>query len=220
MSERVIRVTGKGKISLSPDKTVIRLDLNGSRKEYREALIASGEATDQVKASLAPLGFKKDAVKTVSFDIDPEYESYQEKNVWKQRLVGYRYSHSLKLEFPRDRELLAFTLGALSLCPASPSVSISYGLMDPEAAKNKLLGLACQDALAKAKTLAEASGVRLGELLSVDYSWGQAELEVRPMRKTMALGARMMTDEAAVDVDMEPDDITTTDTVTMVWAMK
>ncbi len=67
----------------------------------------------------------------------------------------------------------AIVLYALAAAPVSPEFRISYFVGDPESAKNELLGKGVTDAITKAGALVKAAGVTLGEILSIDYSWGQ-----------------------------------------------
>ena len=217
---KTIRVTGKGQIKVHPDVTRLTLTLEGLEREYGKAVKRSSEDTEALKALLEPFGFERKNTKTLSFSVDPEYESYQEKQVWKQRLTGYRFRHVLKLEFDSDNEKLGKILYALANAKAvAPEFRISYTVKDPEASKNALLAAAVKDSAAKAKVLAKAAGAKLGELQSIDYSWGEIDFEVRPMNrmesKMMVAGAAA--DYGSYDMDIEPDDIEVTDTVTLVW---
>ncbi len=216
---KTIRVTGKGKIKVHPDLTRISMTLDGLQPEYGEAVKHSAEDSAALKALLEPFGFAGKDVKTLSFSVEPEYESYQEKNVWKNRLTGYRFRHVMKIEFDSDSDRLGKTLYALANAKKiAPEFRISYGVKDPEASKNALLENAVADSCAKAKVLAGAADVRLLELQSIDYSWGEINFEVAPMRQ---MSAKMMVDGTAecgsYDMDIEPDDIEVTDTVTLVW---
>ena len=67
--------------------------------------------------------------------------------------------------------------------------------------------------------LTQAAEVTLKDIQSIDYSWGEINFEVSPMN-------RMMADEAlappvsvggSYDMDIEPDDIEVSDTVTVIW---
>ncbi len=216
---KTIRVTGKGKIKVHPDVTRLTMTLDGLWPEYGEAVKHSSEDTEVLKALLEPFGFARKDLKTLSFSVDPEYESYQEKKVWKQRLTGYRFRHVLKLEFDSDNERLGKILYALANGKAvSPEFRISYTVKDPEASKNALLADAVKDSSSKAKVLAKAAGAKLGELQSIDYSWGEINFEVTPMYR---MESKMMVDASvecgSYDMDIEPDDIEVTDTVTLVW---
>ena len=152
-------------------------------------------------------------------DIYPEYESYKEKGVYKQRLTGYRYEHRMMVEFESDNERLGKILYALAHCPLKPEFNISFTVKDPEAAKNELLGSAVRDAMNKASVLGQAAGVSLKEILNIDYSWSQINFNFRPMdRLMMAESIDAMEDSAgSYDLDIEPDDITASDTVTVIW---
>ena len=217
---RTIRVTGKGNIRLHPDMTRIVMTLEDRRPQYGEAVKRSSEETEALKALLERFGFARSDVKTLNFNVEPEYESYKEKNTYKQRLTGYRFRHVLKLEFDSDNERLGKILYALANNKSvTPEFRISYTVKDPEAAKNELLAKALQDSRLKAEVLTEAAGVVLKELQSIDYSWGEIDFEVQPMNR---LESKMMVcDEmgsmGGYDMDIEPDDIEVTDTVTAVW---
>ena len=210
---KTIRVTGKSKIRARPDTTRLTLTLEGADPRYAGAVEASGRDTGALKDALAEQGFGRDEVKTLSFGVEPRYESYQENGAYRQRLTGYQFHHTLKVEFPSDNGRLGRILSALSSCPVDPEIHISFTVSDPEKVKNELLSGAVADAREKAAVLANAAGVELAGVRSVDYSWAEAELVVRPMAR--ALNAKLCADEATVD--LTPDDIETEDTVTVVW---
>ena len=217
-AQRTIRVTGKGLLKLRPDLTRLTLTLQDTHPDYGETLRRSAEKTDGLRGVLEGLGFARDALKTLQFHVDPVYEGYQDEHgVYRNRFTGYRFQHVLKLEFPSDNELLGRMLYALAHCDAAPEFQISYTLSDPEAAKNALLERAVRDARAKAEVLAAAAGMRLGPLQSIDYSWGEPDLEVRPMRKMLAADNAVAAGAPSYDMNIEPDDITVSDSVTVIW---
>ena len=215
---RTIRVTGKGQIKLKPDMTRIYMNLNGLYKDYAETMKRSSEDTEKLKELLEGYGFSRQDLKTLSFDVNSEYEGYQEDGVYKQRFAGYRYMHELKVEFDSDNELLGRILYGLANCNLNPELRLGYTVRDKESAKNELLGKAVADAKEKAQVLTAAAGVQLKDIRKIDYSWGEVDFEVRPMRNMVAMKMPMGTDEACgYSMDIEPDDIQVSDTVTVVW---
>jgi len=159
-------------------------------------------------------------LKTLNFSIDTEYESYREKDVYKQRFVGYRFRHVMKLEFDSDNERLGKVLYALANCSVKPEFRLSYTVKDPEAAKNELLGKAVMDAKEKAAVLSHAAGVALMDIQSIDYSWGEINFEVHPMNRMLMAEECMeapVSGAGSYDMDIEPDDIEVSDTVTVLW---
>ena len=73
------------------------------------------------------------------------------------------------------------------------------------------------DAQAKALVLTQAANVALKDIQTIDYSWAQISFEVEPMSRML------MTEDCAAkgvnsyDIDIEPDDIQVSDTVTILW---
>ena len=214
---RTIRVTGKGQIRVKPDMTRITLSLEGLYPEYGEALRRSAEDTEKIKDLLTELGFARADLKTLSFNVDTEYESYQVKNTYKQRFVGYKYHHQMKVEFDSDNERLGRMLYALAKCPLQPEYRLSYTVKDPEAAKNELLGKAVADAQTKALALTQAAGVTLKDIQSIGYSWAQINFEVEPMSRMLMRSDCAEKSIGSYDIDIEPDDIHVSDTVTILW---
>ena len=218
-SMRTIRVTGKGQIKVKPDVTRLTITCEGTYKEYGDTLKHSSEDTEKLKDLFEEFVFERADLKTLSFNIDTEYESYQERNVWKQRFKGYRFSHIMKVEFPSDNDRLGKILYALSKSPVKPQFRISYTVSDPEGAKNALLGNAVADAKAKAEVLTQAAGVTLKDIQTIDYSWGQVSFEVHPTDRLMTLAdcGAAAEEDCSYDMDIEPDDIQVSDTVTVLW---
>ena len=215
---RTIRVTGKGQIKVRPDMTRITMSLEGLYKDYNETLRLSSQDTETLKDILSGFGFERSDLKTLNFSVDTEYESYKDRDgSYKQRFTGYRYRHMLKVEFDSDNERLGKILYALANGNVRPEFRISYTVKDPEATKNTLLGKAVKDAREKASVLTEAAGIGLKDIQSIDYSWGEIDFEYRPMDGGILAERCMAEPTAAYSLDIEPDDIEVSDTVTVVW---
>ena len=216
---RTIRVTGKGRIKVKPDMTRITLALERTYPDYDETLRRSSEDTESLKDLLTGFGFERSDLKTLNFSVDTEYESYKDRDAYKQRFVGYKFRHMMKVEFESNNELLGKILYALASCPVNPEFSLSYTVKDPEAAKNELLGKAIADAKEKAFVLTQAAGVTLKEIQSIDYSWREIDFEFSPMNRPLI--APPCSDEImsskSYAMDIEPDDIEVADTVTVIW---
>lgn len=219
---RTISITGTGRLKTAPDMTRISITLEGTHKDYGEALKRSAEATDTLRTTLENLGFEKDALKTLSFGVNTEYENYRTGNEYKQRFAGYKYIHSMKLDFDSDNELLGRILFALASSPVDPVFNISYTVKDAEAAKNELLAIAVADAKHKAEVIARAAGVKLLEIQSIDHSCRDMSFETQPIRPLMAKMARGVNtfEEDCFDIDITPDNIEVSDSVRINWEIQ
>ena len=76
--ERTIRVTGKGRLSVRPDTTRLIMIMEGIQATYDRTLEQSAAMTEELKKMFAGLGFQKDHLKKLAFQVSAEYESYQE----------------------------------------------------------------------------------------------------------------------------------------------
>ena len=220
---RTVRVTGKGEIKVKPDMTRITLMLEDLYQNYDKTLQKSAEDSNSLKKILSGFGFEYSDVKTLLFNVDTEYETVKENNSYEKRFVGYKYRHIMKVEFPSDNDRLGKILFALANSSVEPEFRISYTVSDPEAAKNTLLANAIADAKEKAAVLSQAAGVVLKDIQSIDYSWEKIDFEVGPIDRLSAIGVGLLPlakETASFDLDIEPDDISTSDTVTVIWEIE
>lgn len=218
--ERTIRVTGKGRLSVRPDTTRLILTTEGIQATYDRALEQSAAMTEELKKLFVGFGFQKNDLKTLAFHLSAEYESYQDRDKsWKKRFEGYKYIHRMKVEFLADNKRLGQILYALGHAAVRPEIQIEYTVADPEKCKNELLADAVADSVRKADVLAKAAGVALGDIVNIDYSWAELEFVSRPMNSMMLEECCMRSCEDSYDIDINPDDIDATDSVTVVWAL-
>lgn len=218
--KRTITIKGIGKLSLKPDQTVVSLMLKTVRVDYDKAMDEAAKHLEQLRSAIAEIGFTKDDLKTTSFDVRTEYENERdEKGNYKQIFVGYRVTHGLKLEFDFDSQRLSKVLGAIAVCIAEPELNVQFTVKDKEAVDAALLESACANAKVKAEILTKASGVTLGELVSIDYNWGELHL-FSQTQYDMEDACMRMASAAPTSIEIEPDDIDVSDSVTFVWEIR
>ncbi len=88
-------------------------------------------------------------------------------------------------------------------------------MADPSAVSDALLRSAAESARSKAEVLAAASGVRLGDLVKVWYSWGDRDF-ASPTAFAMGNGL-MKAERAKVSMDFAPENIDLTDQAPFTW---
>lgn len=128
--------------------------------------------------------------------------------------------HNMNIKFPNDNAQLGKALYQLSKCSVAVEFSINHTVNDVETAKNQLLGKAVMDSKKKAEILSEAAGTTLGDIVAIDYSWGEIEIYSRPIHKMDFAGEMAPAASGSYDIDIEADDIDVEDTVTIVWDIK
>lgn len=212
---RTITVKGIGAVSVKPDLIVLRLSMETAEYEYDEAMKAAAEKIDFLNKALEAAGFEKKSAKTADFRVRADYDRLNDgKGNYTSVFMGYKCRHELKIEFDFDTKRLAKALSEISKCIAKPEISIDFTVKDSSAVGGELLKAAVKNAREKAEILCAASGAKLGELLSIDYNWGELHLysatDYDVEDKCMMLGA-------ADDMDIEPEEIKARDTATFAW---
>ena len=221
MEKREIVVRGTGKVSAVPDLLVLGLNLEVVETEYEKAMLRATEQLDALRNAIVVAGHDGKSLKTTSFNINTKYDNYRDKNNnWQQKFVGYCCTHGLRLEFDLDMGKLGITLGAIAECKSTPKFSIKFSVKDPSAVSEQLLESAINNAKWKADILAKSSGVVLGAIKRIDYNWSEhhfysdTDMHVAESAEDYAVAPR------ALAMDIEPEDINVSDTVTVVWVME
>ena len=218
--ERTIRIKGTGKAKTRPDTVEIPMVVEGSGQKYEDAVEMAAQFVNVLRGRLEKVGFPAEALKTVSYDIDEETRSEKDKHGnYKTIFVGFRCTHRLKLELDFDSGRLGETLNAVASSGVNPDLRVKFLVKNREGVVAEMLRTAAIDANVKALVLCNALGVKLGKLLSIDYSWGEIDLyshtnyecddyiccESAPVYSSMAI---------------EPEDVETEDTVTFIWEIE
>ncbi len=212
---RTITVKGIGAVSVKPDLIVLRLSMETAEYEYDAAMKAAAEKIDFLNKALEAAGFEKKSAKTADFRVRADYDRRNDgKGNYTSVFMGYKCRHELKIEFDFDTKRLAKALSEISKCIAKPEISIDFTVKDSSAVSGELLKAAVKNAREKAEILCAASGAKLGELLSIDYNWGELHLY---SATDYDVEGKCMMPGAADDMDIEPEEIKARDTATFAW---
>ena len=212
---RTITVKGIGAVSVKPDLIVLRLSMETAEYEYDAAMKAAAEKIDFLNKALEAAGFEKKSAKTADFRVRADYDRLNDgKGNYTSVFMGYKCRHELKIEFDFDTKRLAKALSEISKCIAKPEISIDFTVKDASAVSGELLKAAVKNAREKAEILCAASGAKLGELLSIDYNWGELHLY---SATDYDVEDKCMMLSAADDMDIEPEEIKARDTATFAW---
>lgn len=214
---KTITVKGVGNVSVKPDLVVLSMSLETRNRDYETAMREAASRIDHINESLLAIGFEKESVKTTDFNVRTDYESKKDRNGNYYRVFnGYVVNHRLKVSFDFDTKVLSKALGTIASCIAEPELSIGFTVKEPSAVNEALLKSATANAKRKAEILCEATGAKLGELVNIDYNWGELNIYSRT-RYDMEDTCMKACAEVPYSLDIEPDDIDATDTVTFVW---
>lgn len=202
-----ISITGEGKVTAIPDIANIQLGYSVEKKTVAEA---QKDNTDKMNAMIEKLkkDFKIDAkdIQTASYYIYPQYDW----NNNKQTLRAYQVSQNLNLKV-RDMGNVSKIIEAAGSIGLNQVGSLSFSIDDSEKLKQEARIEALAQAKEKAEALAEATGVKLGKIISFsEYSNGDDRAAYYDQKTVYGMGGAK---SAAPTVEAGSNEIIVTATV-------
>jgi len=205
---RKLSVQGKGHVVAEPDMVTVSFGVEVSAYDYEECLRTLNMKVEDLRQGITSSGLEKSQLKTRDFNVGVKSKLKNKEYVF----GGYSASHRLHIELPMEKELLNRILRHVASGLSGARVNLSFSIRDKESLRKKALALAVQNAREKAEMLATAAGVKLGKLLQIDYGWS----EVHIYDSSANMDCPDMA-ESKFDVDIEPEDVSAGDSVTLVY---
>ncbi len=182
----VIVVTGEGSAQTAPDIAYINLGVQETAATAREAVSATNAAMDKVLKALKEDGIAERDMQTSGFSINPQYTYYDNSNGENRppKLNGYQANNALTVKL-RDLAKLGDLLDRSVTLGVNQGGTVQFANDDPKATMTEARKKAVEDAIAKAKTMAEAAGVSVGRVLEISETMGQP-IPMPQMMRTMS----------------------------------
>lgn len=179
-----IIVTGEGEKTVAPDLALLSLSVMREAKTAREALDANNDAMAAVIAAMKAAGIEDRDLQTSGIQITPRYNfNNRPDGSQEAELVAYQVTNTLSVRV-RDLAKAGDILDKSVSLGVNQGGGINFTNDDPSAVLTEARKLAVQDAIAKAKVLSEAAGVKLGRVLEIaDQSFQPRPM---PMAKSVA----------------------------------
>ena len=215
---RTITVKGTGNVSARPDYIILSLNIETLSKTYDRAMSEAAERIERLQGAAVCVGYHKEDLKTTSFDVQTRYENVKDRQGnYKREFAGYACSYRLKLAFDFDSKQLAKVISAIADCGAQPELSIAFTVKNPARVSEELLINATENAK---EILCKVSGSTLGQLLNIDYNWGELNVYSRTSYEVEDCIQPLMAMSKCAAPEIEPVDIDVTDTVAFTWEIQ
>lgn len=216
---RTITIKGTGKVSIKPDMISVKVTLKSDDMDYTKTIKKADQMLESLRKDSEAAGLQHDDIKTLSYNVNPQFNNISDQyNNYKKVFTGYLCSHELKIEFGFDMNKLSTVLTFLAASDSKPEFSVNFTVRDKQSLTASLLKNAAENAKKNAEILCKASGVTLGNIVSIDYDWGELNIYSRSSYNI----DRCITAESCmseIEADIVPDDIDLSDTVTFVWEL-
>ena len=174
-SARLITVTGEGEVEAVPDMAQLSLGVTHHAPDAADAMANVSAAVTRILARLEEEGIAARDIQTRSVSVRPVW-SNDNRGDGPRQITGFVAANTVSVAV-RDLDLLGGLLNAVIADGANNFNGLRFTLSDPRPAADAARRAAVADAAAKAALLAEAAGVTLGPVQSIEEQGGR----VRPV---------------------------------------
>lgn len=183
-------VTGEGEKAVPPDLAVVTMSVMRQAATASDALDADNDAMATVIASMKAAGIADRDLQTSGLRIMPQYSNPRSDAADQTpKITGYQVTNTITVRV-RDLDKVGEIIDRSVKLGVNQGGDISFTNDDPSAALTEARKRAVADALARARTLAEAAGVKLGRILSISEepgSRGPQPLSLKAVRFAAAV---------------------------------
>lgn len=186
--EPVISVSGEGDAAVAPDMAILSFSVVKQAETAAAALSENSKAMTEIQAALKAAGIADKDLQTSNFSVQPVYKQFEPKNgvYIPPEITGYQVTNGLTVRV-RQLAKLGEILDSSVKLGINQGGDIAFTNDRPEATVTEARKAAVADAISKAKTLAEAAGVKLGRALEISENMQRPI----PMPQTMMRAAAM-----------------------------
>ncbi len=159
----LITATAIGRVTLPPDIALVQVGAETRASSLADATTDVARRMTAVVERVRALGVEDRDVTTVAYAIDPLVATRRTEEE-PARILGYRVTNIVQLRI-RHLDDVGRILDAAVAAGANTLRRLVFTLADPAPAEAQARTLAVQRAASKARELAKAAGVSLGELV-------------------------------------------------------
>jgi uncharacterized protein len=164
-SLRTLSVSGLGVVYLTPDIVYINIGVNTQRENAADAVTINKTQTSAVIQAIQDFGVDPKDIRTTNFSIwsNPQYDEFGQ-------IKGTNYSVDNTVNVTvRDIDKLGDLLDAAIQAGANSIYSIQFDVEDKTEATKEARTQAVEDAKVEAQELADAAGVALVQIETINY---------------------------------------------------
>jgi uncharacterized protein len=208
---RSLTVTGTGRTTLTPDLAYVNIGVHSENASVSEAMAANKSQTQKVVDAIKAQGVDAKDIQTTNYNVYP-----MQKSGPNGEAQGQVYSvDNTVFVTVRDLNKLGGLLDAAVQNGANNINGIQFDVADKTTALSSARKDAVKNAADLAKELADASGVGLGQILSISVNTSNVPL---PMYSGYGMGGGGVS--ASSPVPVSPGQMILSEDVTVVYEIK
>lgn len=186
--EATINVSGEGEASIAPDTAILSFSVLKQAQTAQAALSDNSKAMAEVQAALKAAGIADKDMQTTNFSVQPVYRQIEPKDgvYVPPEITGYQVTNGLSVRV-RDIKKLGDILDTSVKLGINQGGDITFTNDDPEATVTAARKKAVENAVAKARTLSEAAGVKVGRVIEINENTPRPVAMPAPMARVQMM---------------------------------
>jgi uncharacterized protein YggE len=202
-----VTVTGHGSVTLPPDTASILIGIDVTNKTLSEAQAAAADQMTAIITALKDAGVDEKDIQTVNYSVYV-LRNYDNATGSPTEITGFQVTNQVNV-IVRDVDQVGDLLDRVVEAGANNIFGINFYVDDTSGPASQARTLAVENATEKARELAAAAGLKLGNVVSINESYGPPpqplpyQVEARDMAQGGAgTPVQTGTTEVSVDVSM------------------
>lgn len=203
-----LRVEGMGRVAAEPDMATLGIGVEAQAETPSEAVEAMATDMSAVIEALRGAGLEENDIRTGELSLGPVFSEPPADRGGAPEIAGYIAANEVMVRI-RDLARVGEIVEAGITVGATRFGGLSFGLAEPAPVADAALAEAMADALRKARLLAQAAGLNLGDIVAV-RELGSGDDGPQPIMEMRAMQA---------DIPVAPGEMETTARVAVSFAI-
>lgn len=211
MPERSVTTSGQASVRLAPDRAWVTVGIEARALKPQDAQKKAALAMQAVHQKLESLGIPKEAIRTVAFNLNADWDYTNNRRV----LRGYVVSNHVEVKVDAlDR--LADVLDQSIAAGANAIHGVRWDLQHRDRVERDALRQAVEDAKQRAEVAVAAASAKLGPVLRIT----EQRFESRPMQRDMMMRMEANAAAPAPETPISPGEIEVRASVTVSFGIQ
>ena len=172
-----LNLSATGEVKVAPDMATITFGVVTEAPTAREAMSLNAARMTEVATAMRRAGLAERDIQTSGLNLQAQYDYVENQP---PKLRGYQATNRVTVTI-RDLTKVGTTADAVVAAGANQIDGIAFGLQDPKAAEDEARRMAVTALQSKARLYAEALGVTLGGIRSLNEGGGYQPPQPMPM---------------------------------------
>lgn len=166
---RSIKVVGFGEALGQPDEAQVTVGVETFAPKVNDATAENEAAIEAILNALEEAGIKTEDIQTSNYSLWAE-QKYGDNGP--EGIAGYRVSNQVSIVI-RDIAKVGDVLGAVTSAGANSIYGVQFSVADPAGLEAEAREKALENARQRAESLAQLSGLTLGDIGAIDETFSQ-----------------------------------------------